>query len=391
VNRYDYFYRQVVTEAELDAGFTAAEDADHALAVDNGLFGIAAGMSVTQHGAGDMTVDVSLGSAYDNLGQRIRIPTNQNCDLSEDHTGTPTEVLGAGNERWVSLFVKFKRVESDPRVDGHGTTIQYSRAEGWEFYVTMGAEAVIPTATKPALETDGVLLADVHLTTTPDTILTADINMVTALYPLWRRQHVAVFSLVHRYLAQVGFGQWPAAFIGVANVLDDHFGGLGYKHHPTDIIFDEDVIPTAGGGAKRLGDATHEWDIYAQAIEAHGNIRATLGYIESDSDLEIPGVPQTLHRRNTPLAWGQFTGSDPAVLATPHFNVLSVVRGFAGIYTVTLDLGSAAALCPIAIAKGNVVKHIAVNPLTSSTFVIYAFNAAGVAEDTDIAFIVFGG
>lgn len=233
MDRFDTYYKQVVTQAELDAMLDAAEDADHSLAIDHGLFGVANGMGVGQHGVGDLTVDVAGGAAYDQAGQRIYFPSTQNLDVSLDSLGASTAVGVLGNEKWVSVFVKFKRVESDPRVDGYGTPLSYSLAEGYEFHVVQSAEAVIPTAVRPATISDGVLLADIHRIKAQTQVLTADIDMQT--YPTGRRQDVCTIQLVGRYTQQDGYGRWDDAAEALANILDTHTSGTDYVHPSTDI------------------------------------------------------------------------------------------------------------------------------------------------------------
>ena len=48
-DRLDFYYRQRVTEAELDLGFALLEKADHNLAADIGVYGVVAGAVPTQH------------------------------------------------------------------------------------------------------------------------------------------------------------------------------------------------------------------------------------------------------------------------------------------------------------------------------------------------------
>jgi len=116
-DRSDFYFRQKVTEAELDLAFALLEKADRNLAADIGVYGIISGAEPTPHSpVPDLTVDLTApGRAYDNLGQRIFFGTGQVVDCSVDHTGIPTEVPVAGQERWLGLFLRFDRLLSDPR------------------------------------------------------------------------------------------------------------------------------------------------------------------------------------------------------------------------------------------------------------------------------------
>src|SRR5687768_17584971 len=119
-SRLNYYFRQGVTEAELDLGFALLEQADHNLASDVGIFGIIDGMRASERdGVPDLSVDLTApGRAYDRLGRRIFYGTAQNRDLSTDVNGVATAVQGEGNEKIVSLYIQFDRLPSDPRTDG---------------------------------------------------------------------------------------------------------------------------------------------------------------------------------------------------------------------------------------------------------------------------------
>ena len=175
--RRDYYYRQLVTEAELDDGFGGLEDADRALMVDMGVFGVNVGGGVAQNGSPNLTVNVTGPMAgYDQLGQRISIASTQNKDVSVDDSNASTTVVGVGNERWLSLFVQFDRLLSDPRTDGNSNSVYFVRDESYKFKLVAGAEAAVGLAVRPSLITDGILLADINRTQGQTQILNADIS-----------------------------------------------------------------------------------------------------------------------------------------------------------------------------------------------------------------------
>jgi hypothetical protein len=178
-DRRDYFFRQKVTEAELDIGFDGLEQADFNQLVDWGFRGVTVGMGVVEHSPQGVSVDVAAGTAYDQLGRRIRVPALQNPDVSVDLNGVTTAVASGGNEKIVSVFAKFKRALSDPRTDGNNETVFFVRDEDFEFVIRQGAEATAGTAVAPALQSDEILLADITRTFGDTTIADADIDLVT--------------------------------------------------------------------------------------------------------------------------------------------------------------------------------------------------------------------
>lgn len=176
MNRKDYYFRQLVAEDELDDGFEGAEAADRAIVLDGGFLGVANGLVVAPAAPPDLTVDVAAGTSYDKLGERCRVASTQNVDVSVDFNNVPTAVAVAGNEKWVAVFLKFARVLTDPRLDGNNNTVFFDRAESFSFHVVQGSEALIGTATKPALLADGILLADVYLVQGQTTVVGGDLS-----------------------------------------------------------------------------------------------------------------------------------------------------------------------------------------------------------------------
>lgn len=184
-NRRDYYFRQRVTESELDDGFTQLEKADQNLALDLGLTGVLAGAVVSPH-AGNLTVDVSgPGSILDQLGQRIFFATTQNVNVAQDQNGVTTNVATAGNTKIVSVFVMFDRALSDPRIDGNSLTVFFKRDESFKFIVVQGGEALSPLL--PPAPPNTILLADITRRFNQTSLVATDISVN-------RRQDAIVFA-----------------------------------------------------------------------------------------------------------------------------------------------------------------------------------------------------
>jgi hypothetical protein len=424
-NRNRFFYRQKVTEAELNKPFGYLEDADHEASYDRGLSGICFGFGVSEHSPlPNLSVDVDgPGVAYDALGQRIRFASLQVCDVSVDHDGNSTAVVNPGNEKFVSVFLKFKRELSDPRTDGHGSTVYFEESESWEFYVTQGAEAP-PTAPRPALEADGILLCDVLLQFGDTAVNTVDLF-------LDRRQDAFVIELLGRYPALWHVGQLKDVLDALALISDLHVSGMFLNHHDEDIYaaayagvlvnltdgtvesqlhelldyldaFGAAYLPLAGGtmsgdilttGGSKLGDGVDNWEVHATTVDADDTIVAG-SYLKSNnlSEAATADLVGAVVRRNQCVAWARVTGA--GVLLAPHWNVLSVSRLSAGRYAVTLDVGPATHIGvlvePEGVAAGGSDNAHFVVPGTTTTFEVSISEPGGTPADIPFFFVVFG-
>ena len=177
-DRTDFFFRQRVTEAELDLAFEQLEKADRDLAADIGIYGIISGAQAVEHEpVANLTIDlVAPGRAYDHLGQRIFFGSDQNIDCSVDLSGIPTEVSSAGNERWMGVFLRFDRLLSDPRTDGNSQQVFFRRDESFEVVVRQAAEAPIGSAAKVPLVESELLVCDVKRRAGQTQIISSDID-----------------------------------------------------------------------------------------------------------------------------------------------------------------------------------------------------------------------
>lgn len=261
-NRRDYFFRQRVTEAELDDGFAELERADQNLAGDLGFTGVLANAVVSQHApVPDLSVDVSgPGAVLDQLGQRIFFSALQNVSVAQDDGGVSTTVSAAGQEKIVSVFVKFDRALSDPRVDGNSLTVFFRRDESFKFIVAQGGQAPAGTALPPPLRSDAILLADITRTFGQTQILNANISTA-------RRQDALVVAGAPRSLRR---GRTVEALADLLGYLNAHVNGSADRHPAT-------AVDYAGGGAWADGATNPATTVEAQLDKVISDLAATTG------------------------------------------------------------------------------------------------------------------
>jgi len=223
--RKNWYFRQRVLEAELDAAFDDLENADHNLAGDLGFTGVLANAVVSQHApVPDLTVDVSgPASILDQQGRRVFFSSLQNVGVAQDDNGVSTAVSAAGKEKVVSVFVRFDRLLSDPRVDGNSRTVFFRADESFKFVVVQGAEGAAGGAGPPPLRADAILLADVLRRFGQAQILNADISVA-------RRQDAFALTGAPRSLRRGRTIEVVSDLLGfynahVAGSADRHSGG----------------------------------------------------------------------------------------------------------------------------------------------------------------------
>ncbi|MDY0004288.1 MAG: hypothetical protein RBU30_23510 [Polyangia bacterium] len=231
-DRTDYYFRQRVTETELDLGFELLETADRDLAADIGVVGIVSGAVPAPHApVANLSVDLDgPARAYDRLGQRIFFGTGQVVDCSVDHTGIPTEVVQACHERWLGVVLRFDRLLSDPRTDGNSQQVFFRRDESFQLLVRQAPEGPAGAGPGVPLVADELLVCDVRRTAGQTQILVADLD-------LGRRQ---AFVFADAQTIEVLIGAWTvlqpssgtvqAALDATDQELEAHFSGTGRRH-----------------------------------------------------------------------------------------------------------------------------------------------------------------
>lgn len=235
--RRDYYFRQKVTEAELDAGFEGLEQGDFNQSIDADLVGVMDGLGVAEKaGTPDLTVDIASGIAYSKQGERIRVATLQNQDVSVDDGSVSTAVGSGGNEKIVSVFVLFDRTLTDPRIDGNAVTVFFVRAESFQFSVVQGAEAGAGNAIPPAVDPNKILLVDITRTFSQTQIFDGDMDFIRKE---WAIKLTGGTIEINTGTPEQGIG-------AVLTALNNHVDGAA-NIHPTSAI---------DGAADTVGDAS---------------------------------------------------------------------------------------------------------------------------------------
>jgi hypothetical protein len=226
----------------LDAVFADVETADQRIVSDHLLYGILTGLTVAQDSPTGLSAIVAAGTAYDQAGQRIRIPSQQVVDLSVDYLAADTAVSTPTFAKYLSVYVEFDRDLTDPQIDGNGATVYASSAESFAFKVVQGAESLTPT--KPTLLTDAILLCDVLLEHGDTAIVNADLDTA-------RRMNL--FVIAGSPLA-INATSILAALTQILAVVNPHIAGSGQYHGADDIVYNGS--PVFADGVTALAAAT---------------------------------------------------------------------------------------------------------------------------------------
>ncbi len=328
-DRVDFYFRQRVTEAELDLAFALLEKADRDLAADLNIYGIVAGAVPAPHSpVPDLTVDLTAPArAYDNLGQRMFFGTGQTVDCAVDLVGIPTDVATVGNERWLGIFLRFKRLLSDPRTDGNSQQVFFRRDESFELVVRQAPEGAIGVAPKAALQADELLLCDVRRRPGQTQILVADLDTS-------RRQ---AFIFAQGSSVSVVTGAWsilaPLAATVQASLdevdaeLRDHFTAAARRHAATAV----DYVAHGFVGAANVQAAIDEVvdDLTTGAVGSSGATRVGVDVSAGAPNALAAGTVKTqlaalLGFLNTHVSAATGAHAASAIAATAHNNIAGI-------------------------------------------------------------------
>ena len=180
MNKFDWYFDQLVSEGDLDDAFDNVEQALWNIAGDQDFSGISSGIVAQEQTSPSWEIDITApGTGNDKLGRRLFLDAAAEIDCSEDENGTSTSV-GAGKERFISVFAEYDRELSNPQTDGNGVTVYATVTEKVNFRVVMGSEVTAPAtdSDKPALDSEDILVADIKIdeNTGSNGIQNADIN-----------------------------------------------------------------------------------------------------------------------------------------------------------------------------------------------------------------------
>jgi len=277
MDRLDFFFRQLVTEGDMDLAFDQVQDRIESAIGDEqkGFSGIVKNGEVTESGPPALTVDVS-GDAllFTPEGKQVSWPDPQIVDVSQDNLGASTEVLTPGNSRIISVFAEFAEDLQQPETDGNSVTVFFRRNASFSLFVVQSAEDVAPTA--PPLRPDAILLVDITRAFGQSTITNGNLDVSrrqdffrstgnTRLDVVRGRTKEVLDDILSDYNAYVGELASQAAgegatLIGIEGFTLTPTGGtaLGYASATlraaiNDVITD---LATAGGasnGATKVG------------------------------------------------------------------------------------------------------------------------------------------
>lgn len=251
--RVNYYFRQKVTEAELDLGFTLLETAERNAMLDMGQVGILAGGVVSEKSGGaNLSVDITAAVGRDKLGQRVAFVSTQNLSMEKDENLAVTAVAGVGNSKVISVFLKFKRTLTDARTDGNSQTVYFREDEDFELVIRQGSEAPAPAA--PPLDSTMLLLCDITRTYGGTTITAGMISTA-------RREDAIVVAGSPHPLRR---GRAKDALADLLGWFNAHVNGTQDKHPATAVTY---------GGSPNWPDGT--------AVTSN-NVEAALDEVVSD-------------------------------------------------------------------------------------------------------------
>lgn len=266
---FDWYFKQIVTQAQMDWAFDRSQAADHALALDNGITGIVGGITAQEHApTPDKTTDVlGPGLAYDKDGQRISVADALTVvDCSKDEFGTDSNPPTPAYERYISIFVRFERDLTEPALDGNNITVYTKQLEDFEFFVRLGSEAPAGTAVPAPLMDDAILVCDILVANGFTAITNAD-------YDFSRREDWVRFS--GGTIGDRDYGTSKEAVEDMLSLIDSWGGALPFTFTsqwfgpsavagPTPppstmqealdaIVYDLALATGAAGGAEKVG------------------------------------------------------------------------------------------------------------------------------------------
>lgn len=170
MDRSDFYYRQIVTQAEMDQAFDDVANGLGHRATDQDTWGVVSGYVVFENSPNDLWINISSGVAYDDDGNRI--PNTISISQVLLSSLVPTT---PGESRYVRMLVSHTRDLQDPRLDGNNDPVDYRQLDDHQISYVFGAASSTPA--KPSKPAGCVSLAMVILSYGQTAIDDGDISM----------------------------------------------------------------------------------------------------------------------------------------------------------------------------------------------------------------------
>lgn len=185
----NFFALQNVQPEELNGLVGVIATAIEQAGFETGGRGVVYGLQVRPTSPVSMAVRVGPGTARyyskailqvdENASRKAvmcRLATETSISLGVDYLGVSTAVT-SGNERWVTLVIRSKRVTSDPRTPlGTAETVNFIETESAELIVISGYATTAGQAVRPDVSAIGIRLADFLLISTTAVAPTIDLR-----------------------------------------------------------------------------------------------------------------------------------------------------------------------------------------------------------------------
>lgn len=239
MDRFNWYYRQRVSESDLDGLQDRIEAALTNLQKDLFTYGWLVGGDITPGSGTAVSVPPHIG--YDQYGQRIAWSTPQTVNLTAQKPGTP------GQSRWVLIAGRFKRALSDLRTDGHGQQVYFKEDESYEIVQRAGTAAASPS--KPTKQAGDVVLGYVKVAYGATSIVAGDID------------HVGKEIQGAHQASAIGVADAAGNFVGVdvETVLEEIGGHIGSKSNPHRVTAVQVGAPTTAEVESMIRAAGGTW------------------------------------------------------------------------------------------------------------------------------------
>lgn len=321
MKRINFYLEQVVAKEDLALLQDNIESMFAALIEDLGIRYAYNGLYADANNPNAMAVRVHPGRCYfgfDGCGQHGVLSTIQLVALNLDKNGAATAVQANGNERWLSVWIIPKTVSDTPVITPAGITIQYRTYDSVDFAVTMGAEAAIGSASRPALEsvTNGILICDVRLTYGMTTVPNANID-------------------ASRVLSYGQSGQERGALPYLLNTLDNTVSRLNAAEQNIVAIqteldnFETDTANRLATVNQTLTDLTDHWNaIYASLQTSAGANEIGYQYSSTYGSNTVGAALNTLMQNQLRFYTTGGTAPNYTLTPTPDLTAYALFQRF---------------------------------------------------------------